>query len=596
MLGVRWTAAACLVATGLGCKTHLPELEVDLGYGVYEGYYNDTFDLNIWKSIRYAAPPTGKLRWQAPEDPPTNRSGTIPATEQPPICPQTGAYGVPDSYGFTSGYGDEDCLYLNIYSAPNASALPVLVWIHGGGYSKFGAVYDPSVWINTNDNGFIVVEIQYRLGAFGFLASSDIQANGVLNAGLLDQRFALEWVQKHIDKFGGDPSRVTIGGESSGAGSVMYHALAYGGTDVKLFNNIIAASPYTPPVYKYDDTVPTTFYDAFVDLVGCRQNVTYARNYTSVFQCLVNTDTLLLQNASGTVSTTYGYFGSFAFLPVIDGDYVWDRPSQQLQAGKVNGKRILVGNNANDGVPLTNPDVDTFLEYDEFIANTFPLFNTSDVSSLNSIYQLATAQEGDDAVRFDTLGDSGRTALTVSEMATGLQQTVFDIAAESVFDCPAQWLAEAFGTNSHRAWKYQYSVTPAYHGADLSAYFAVGATVPNEDFRTAFQKMWGNFIIYDAPVISIEDATAGYPNATAPVGENGQIDWPAFTLSEPWQLDLNTTGGSLTQVTVTPNLSYYERLEPGIVNKFRLVNALSWEGGRGSRCNFWRNISSKVPF
>lgn len=92
--------------------------------------------------------------------------------------------------------------------------------------------------INTNDNGFIVVEMQYRLGAFGFLASSDIGANGALNVGLLDQRFAIEWVQKHITKFGGDPNRVTIAGESSGAGSVMFHAMAHGGADSGLFNNV----------------------------------------------------------------------------------------------------------------------------------------------------------------------------------------------------------------------------------------------------------------------------------------------------------------------------------------------------------------------
>lgn len=108
----------------------------------------------------------------------------------------------------------------------------------GGGYQLFGALYDPSVWINNNKNGFIVVEIQYRLGAFGFLSSPDIQSKGQLNAGLLDQRFALQWVQKYISKFGGDPTRVTIAGESSGAGSVVHHSLAYGGKESNLFTNV----------------------------------------------------------------------------------------------------------------------------------------------------------------------------------------------------------------------------------------------------------------------------------------------------------------------------------------------------------------------
>lgn len=80
--------------------------------------------------------------------------------------------------------------------------------------------------------------IQYRLGAFGFLASDDVHKHGALNAGLLDMRFALEWTQKHISKFGGDPSRVTLAGESSGAGAAMLQAMAYGGREDNLFNNV----------------------------------------------------------------------------------------------------------------------------------------------------------------------------------------------------------------------------------------------------------------------------------------------------------------------------------------------------------------------
>lgn len=124
---------------------------VDLGYAVYEGSYNSTFDVNIWKryelslsnakspslstltlpSIRYAAPPVGKLRWQAPQAPPsaTTPDRVVPAVDQPPWCPQSGAFGVPSVYGFNSNLGNEDCLYLNVYAPPQAERLPVLVWI-----------------------------------------------------------------------------------------------------------------------------------------------------------------------------------------------------------------------------------------------------------------------------------------------------------------------------------------------------------------------------------------------------------------------------------------------------------------------------------
>ncbi|KAK8004518.1 hypothetical protein PG989_004237 [Apiospora arundinis] len=589
------TAAPVLAATNRSGPI------VDLGYAAYGGYHDAEFDLNVWKGIRYAAPPVAKLRWQAPQPPLCHNSRLISAIDPPPMCPQTGAFGVPDVYGFNSGAGNEDCLYLNVYAPPNANKLPVFVWIHGGGNSVFGAsLYNPSTLINTNDKGFIVVMVQYRLGAFGYLASPEIKTKGALNAGLLDQRFALEWVNKHISKFGGDENNVTIGGESSGAGSVMYHAMAYGGKESNLFNNVIAASPWTPPAYRFDDDFPMANYDAFAELAGCGTTTSQPGKRSDVFGCLVLADTMALQNASGLVSTTRGYFGSFAFGLVVDDGYIQELPSKQLLSGKVAGKRLLVGNNANEGVPLTNPKVSTRAAYEDFISNTFPNLTVEDKGKLNSIYQINQSAPGNNGSRFDTLGDRGPTALTVSEMATGLQQSVFNIAAESLFDCPAQWLAEAFScnNNSKQVWKYQYSVTPAYHGADLAAYnFSGGAATPSADFSHAFQKIWGRFIVSGSPVISMADATAGRSNATAPSADDGDsIHWPAYTLEEPYQVDLNTTGGDTTLLTVTPDLSYYVRNGSGVVNIFRLVNATSWEGGRGARCSFWSEVAPRVPF
>lgn len=84
--------------------------------------------MNTRASVRYAAPPLGGLRWQAPQ-PPTGNGSLVSAVDQPPLCPQTGGYGLPEIYGFSSALGDEDCLFLNVYAAPNASDLPVFVWI-----------------------------------------------------------------------------------------------------------------------------------------------------------------------------------------------------------------------------------------------------------------------------------------------------------------------------------------------------------------------------------------------------------------------------------------------------------------------------------
>lgn len=198
-------------------------LDVDLGYQVYRGFYNATSGLNNWLGIRFAASPTGLLRWQAPQPPPAasshNRSAQN-ATSYAPFCPQN----PPGSPTITAASlaamnvgAAEDCLFLNVQAPAGGVAgrlLPVLVWIHGGGYGAGTGRQDFSSILAANNNSFVAVSIQYRLGAFGFLASDEVYRKGVVNAGILDQQFALEWVQKYISLFGGNASHVTISGES----------------------------------------------------------------------------------------------------------------------------------------------------------------------------------------------------------------------------------------------------------------------------------------------------------------------------------------------------------------------------------------------
>ena len=137
--------------------------------------------------------------------------------------------------------GNEDCLFLNVYAPPtNASKrLPVLIWIHGGGYGLGDGMQDLSTIITANGNTFVGVAIQYRLGAFGFLSSSEVKNDGVVNAGLLDIAFALQWVQDNIDLFGGDKTKVTISGESAGGGAIMLLSIAGDGKlGSSLFRNV----------------------------------------------------------------------------------------------------------------------------------------------------------------------------------------------------------------------------------------------------------------------------------------------------------------------------------------------------------------------
>lgn len=165
-------------------------------------------DHRTFSGIPYAAAPVGNLRWVAPAPPP-QWDGVRDATHVGSVCPQ------PDQSGKI--IGNEDCLYLNVNAPTDTSQRrPVMVWLHGGGFvSGTGNDYDTT---NLVQQGIVVVTINYRLGALGFLAAGDDPAAG--NFGLADQQAALRWVRDNIDAFGGDPRNVTLAGQSAGAFSV----------------------------------------------------------------------------------------------------------------------------------------------------------------------------------------------------------------------------------------------------------------------------------------------------------------------------------------------------------------------------------------
>ncbi|KAK1063321.1 hypothetical protein LTR74_009609 [Friedmanniomyces endolithicus] len=563
-------------------------LKVDLGYSVYEGYNNATAKLDVFKGIRFAEPPIGSLRWQAPRAPQQNRSSTIPATAYAPTCPQSGdsAYGTvqPANQSLAS----EDCLFLNIWTPSNATGpLPVFVWIHGGGYGAGSGRQDLTAFINTNDNAFVGVSIQYRLGAFGFLSSDEVYRKGVVNAGLLDQHLALQWVQQYIHQFNGDPTQVTISGESAGGGSVMLQDMAYGGSlGTQLFINSIAASPYLPMQYGYKDWVPSQSYYAFATQVGCAPSTPYLKNgSTPIFECLMSKDSATLINASATVSEE-GSYGTWAFLPVTDGIIVQDLPSRQLGRGKVNGLNMLVGNNAAEALFFTPQVITTEDELVAYLRVTFPLFSNNDIAKILFYYPSSNASVPAKPLLFATEGDTGPTALNESSVGSGQQQRSDNIDAETTFVCPAYWMAEAYSNNraGGQGYKYQFSIPPATHGADVAGYFDYPGQYYSVDFTTAFQKIWGNFVTGSNP--SISNAVAN-GLSRGNVSVNAASAWPPYSIYAPEQLDLNTT---CPVQTATGSCA-----GPSAVNDFRLVNAYTWEGGRGTRCDFWKSMGDLVP-
>ena len=162
-------------------------LVVDLGYEQYQGVANTSTSLNTWKGIRYAASPTESLRWQPPRTPDMNRTQVLQADSLPPRCPQ--AFYSPMTPGFDYT-GDEDCLFLSVYAPQNATNLPVLVWIHGGGYGMGQGNQDMSSIINANHNNFIAVAIQYRVRTLDqlYYNITDLNCSSVLLVSCLRMR------------------------------------------------------------------------------------------------------------------------------------------------------------------------------------------------------------------------------------------------------------------------------------------------------------------------------------------------------------------------------------------------------------------------
>lgn len=524
----------------------------------------------------------------------------MPAVEYGTQCPQTG-YTVPGN-SIPVPLGSEDCLFLNVVAPPNRRNLPVLVWIHGGGYGLMsGASFDASPMVHSNDNSFIAVTINYRLGAFGFLSSAEVAKSGVLNAGLHDQHFALQWVQRHIHLFGGDPRQVTVAGQSAGGGSVMLLGMAYGGTlDTSLFESLIATSPYLPTQWDYDDTRPTEYYYQFADTLGCLTAETRAQD--SIFECLVSADTVDLQNASNIVSHSATY-GQWAFVPVTDGTMIQDRPTSHLmKGGKLNGIRILSGNNANEAPIFTPLDIKSEFKFRSLLFNNFPRLSEENMTNILALYSVpANASD----MTADSDGENPPYSTTNSQYACGWQQAALNLYAEATFICPSYWLADAFSEKrGGKAWHYQFSVPPAQHSLDIDPLTqstdmtGVETEGMNQVFRTAFQQIWGNFITKGDPALTLAQTDAAESGNITAAGAGSWPQWSGIQ-GQSQTLNLNMTGGVPANTTLhiggtTVNVTFYvpgdDDLSPPLEADFKIADATSWEGGRGERCQLWAEL------
>jgi para-nitrobenzyl esterase len=330
-LGAALTSlAAIVVATSPVSAETAPSVQTRSGVLVGEA----SLGVASFKGVPYAAAPVGRLRWAAPEAPPP-WSPPRDATRFGPVCPQPIE---PWANGET-GEQSEDCLKLNVWTPAlgrTGARLPVMVWLHGGGYTAGAGSQSTYDGRYLAARGVVVVTLNYRLGVLGFLAHPALSAESPLGTsgdyGLLDQIAALRWVRANISAFGGDSANVTLFGESAGGGSVLL--LAESPLARQLFAKMIVESGAALEPPAGDRGAPTLAQaeaagSAFADKLGARD--------------------LVALRAVPVSALVHGDAPAVSTHPIIDGRIVPTDPTLAFRAGEGAPVPVLIGWNSAEG-------------------------------------------------------------------------------------------------------------------------------------------------------------------------------------------------------------------------------------------------------
>lgn len=453
-------------------------------------------EVYVYKGIRYAQPPVGQLRWKAPQEP-KSWSGVKECTSFGTICPQA-EYSPQSLYYTKLEPMSEDCLYLNVWSKSLTDKKPVMVWIHGGALTRGSgsrAEYDGSQFAN---NGIVLVSINYRLGAFGFMAHPELSAESPNNAsgnyGFLDQIKALEWVKNNISAFGGDPDNVTIFGQSAGSGST--YALTASPLAKGLFHKVIAQSGTmfwpTPMLKEATDTIPSA------EHLGLGMMKTFG--VTSLAE--------MRQLPAETIVEKFYGSPLERVIPtaVVDGWFLSERLNEIFENGNQNRVPVLLGSTAKEASALVNPGMFPKSK------DEYPSYWEKKYGEKANICMMAyPVDEDSDVINacMDQLGDEWF-VLPMRNWAR--QLTKYNIPAyvyhfEAVTNIP---FSNYFG---------------AFHGSEIPFVF-------QHMTSTRLPDMYSDEDIQLSKVMSsywINFAKTGNPNAA------GLIDWPIYNIqTEPY--------------------------------------------------------------
>ncbi|MBH0775799.1 carboxylesterase/lipase family protein [Nocardia bovistercoris] len=405
-------------------------------YGEVGGFLEGS--VATWRGIPYGAPVTGTRRFRPPS-PPARWVGVRPCTTYGDVAPQTMGTMVPVDSDLRMG---EDCLWLNVWAPRGAlredgEPRPVMVWLHGGAYCLGTAaqgVYDGRRLAEAGD--VVVVGVNYRLGALGFLDLSSLFHGFSPNLGLHDQIAALEWVRDNIAAFGGDPGNVTLFGESSGAGCVT--ALLTSPRSAGLFHQAIAQSPPATTVF------------------GQQRASVVARRFMELLELPSSRALELIDMPIDRIIRAAGVLldevplkepGRLAAAPVVDGDLLPAYPVDRFQRGRSHRVPLIIGTNKDEAslfrvfrspiMPVTPEAVNLMLED---VAASHPHMSAERIAEITSAYPDLAKTRG---------------ALAMS--------------TDAAFRMPAHWVADGHAQHSP-TWAYRFDhATPMLRAARVGA-------------------------------------------------------------------------------------------------------------------------------
>ncbi|RDW59554.1 carboxylic ester hydrolase-19 [Coleophoma cylindrospora] len=346
-------------------------------------------------NIQYGVETSGPRRFAPPEPFVLPAGSVYNATVTGPVCPQPLAGGF--AYQSNATDQSEDCLRLKVARPASVNArskLPVMVYIYGGGlfngHINERTTVPDGLILESVENGLpiIYVAMNYRLNIFGFALSEALRSNNSLNAGLRDQRLALEWVQENIALFGGDPDRVTIFGQSSGALSVALQIMAYGGAQPTPFHGAIMESTVLEPTMTSNLTRDT--FSAVAEMAGCSSGDSQS---PEALECLrgLSMESLLNITLTQQDSTSSENDGD-TYLPTVDGDFLPVPASQLVKEGRFTQMPIIMGWMQDDATLFTPSTIETESDTVAFLQLYYKGFTNATIEKMLSLYPTSDFQ------------------------------------------------------------------------------------------------------------------------------------------------------------------------------------------------------------